>query len=78
MFMRHVAIVSMAGLLLCTLSGCVVHNSLQEQAPMWWPAFMVQQNQTTDQWGGQDIYGRSCHAKSNMQALPSVPAQPEL
>jgi hypothetical protein len=57
MFMRHIAIVMMAGLMLCTLSGCVVHNNQQEQAPIWWPAFLVQQDQTSDQWGNQSIYG---------------------
>jgi hypothetical protein len=76
-FMRQKVMATVAGILLCTVSGCVVHDSSTEQAPMWWPAFMVRQSQTSCHWG-QSIYGRSHPAESNMQSLPSAPAQPDM
>jgi hypothetical protein len=93
MFMRQVTLTIVTGLMLCTLGGCVVHDnkSAAAEAPMWWPAFMVRQNATEDQWGGQSIYGGDrlhiskqgvavTHAEPvpSMQSLPSAPAQPDM
>lgn len=89
--MRQMMSLLVTGLLVCSLSGCVVHDHNTEQAPMWWPAFMVRQGATEDQWGGQSIYGGDrwkvdkqgvgiTHAAPVpwMQSLPFQPAQPEM
>src|SRR5947209_15137388 len=43
---------------LAMLSGCVVQDGNKRgEAPIWYPAFVVRDANTTQQWGGQDIYG---------------------
>jgi hypothetical protein len=40
------------------LSGCVARDGNKPgEAPLWYPAFVVRDANTTQGWGGQDIYG---------------------
>lgn len=49
-------LIAMAGVAL--LTGCVTQDgSGKGEAPIWYPAFVVRDAKTTQQWGGQDIYG---------------------
>jgi hypothetical protein len=50
-------IASGAGLVVA--SGCVSKDGGHAgEAPLWYPAFVVRDANTTQQWGGQDIYGQ--------------------
>lgn len=56
---RFVLTLIASGAGLAVGSGCVSKDgSHPGEAPIWYPAFVVRDANTTQQWGGQDIYGQ--------------------
>jgi hypothetical protein len=58
--MRRLVLTLIAsGTALVVGSGCVAKGTSRTgEAPIWYPAFVVRDANTTRQWGGQDIYGQ--------------------
>jgi len=66
--MRRIALM----LLLTGVAGCAVRDGNKTgEAPVWYPAFIVRDANTTQQWGGQDIYGQQTY-RVDPKKQPSI------
>lgn len=62
---------------LACASGCAVKDNTVRgtPAPAWWPAFLVRDSDTTQQWGGQTIYGTQTNRVDTSQQ-PAIGPNP--